>query len=92
MRDVTERPEAVAAGTVRLVGTSRERITSEATRLLDDASAHAEFCRKGNPYGDGRACQRIVDALCGRAFVEFSPGLSLASQPLMNDFISEPHL
>lgn len=92
MRDVTERPEAVAAGTVRLVGTSRERIASEATRLLDDASVYAEFCRKGNPYGDGHACQRIVDALCGRTFAEFKPGLSLPSQPLMNAFISEPHL
>lgn len=73
MRDVTERPEAVAAGTVRLVGTSRERITTEATRLLDDSSVYADFCRRENPYGDGRACQRIVDALCGRPFAEFIP-------------------
>ncbi|MBU6466102.1 MAG: UDP-N-acetylglucosamine 2-epimerase (non-hydrolyzing) [Burkholderiales bacterium] len=92
MRDVTERPEAVAAGTVRLVGTSRERIAAEATRLLDDASLHTEFCRKGNPYGDGHACQRIVDALCGRAFAEFRPGPIAQSQPLMNAFIAESHL
>ncbi|WP_053845300.1 non-hydrolyzing UDP-N-acetylglucosamine 2-epimerase [Paracidovorax avenae] len=73
MRDVTERPEAVAAGTVRLVGTSRERILQEASRLLDDAAFHAEFGWRGNPYGDGQACRRIVDALCGRPFDEFAP-------------------
>lgn len=89
MRDVTERPEAVAAGTVRLVGTSRERILAEATRLLDNASLHAGFCRKGNPYGDGHACERIVAALCGRPFVEFSPELNAKFQPSMNTFLSE---
>lgn len=73
MRDVTERPEAVAAGTVRLVGTSHRRIVQESTRLLDDAAVHAEFSRRGNPYGDGHACQRIVDALCDRPFTEFHP-------------------
>ena len=73
MRDVTERPEAVAAGTVRLVGTSSVRIAREAHRLLDDVSVHAEFSRRGNPYGDGHACQRIVDALCERPFTEFAP-------------------
>ncbi|WP_092940537.1 non-hydrolyzing UDP-N-acetylglucosamine 2-epimerase [Paracidovorax wautersii] len=73
MRDVTERPEAVAAGTVRLVGTSHSRIVQEARRLLDDAGVHAEFSRRGNPYGDGHACQRIVDALCNRPFTEFRP-------------------
>ena len=73
MRDVTERPEAVAAGTVRLVGTSRERILTESFRLLDDPSVYADFCRLGNPYGDGHACQRIVDVLCERPMVEFVP-------------------
>ncbi len=73
MRDVTERPEAVAAGTVRLVGTSHSRIVQEARRLLDDAGVHAEFSRRGNPYGDGHACQRIVEALCNRPFTEFRP-------------------
>lgn len=92
MRDVTERPEAVAAGTVRLVGTSRERIVTEATRLLDDASVYAEFCRKANPYGDGHACQRIVDVLCGRPLVEFSPELNAKLQPSMNTFFSESSL
>ena len=72
MRDVTERPEAVAAGTVRLVGTSRERIVAEAVRLLDDDALHASFSRHGNPYGDGHACRRIVDALCERPVAELA--------------------
>jgi len=72
MRDVTERPEAVAAGTVRLVGTSRERIVAEAACLLDDDALHASFSRSGNPYGDGHACRRIVDALCERPVAELA--------------------
>jgi len=74
MRDVTERPEAVAAGTVALVGAHRERIVAGVTRLLDDAAYHASFSRRLNPYGDGRAAGRIVDALCGRPFDEFDAG------------------
>jgi UDP-N-acetylglucosamine 2-epimerase (non-hydrolysing) len=61
MRDTTERPEAVDAGTVRLVGTSRERIVSETRRLLQDESAYTAMSRAHNPYGDGKAVQRIVD-------------------------------
>lgn len=60
LRDVTERPEAVAAGTVRLVGTDRARIVAEATRLLDDPAAHAGMARAHNPYGDGQAAPRIA--------------------------------
>jgi UDP-N-acetylglucosamine 2-epimerase (non-hydrolysing) len=60
MRDTTERPEAVDAGTVRLVGTNAERIVAEAGRLLDDAGAYAEMSRAHNPYGDGLASARIV--------------------------------
>lgn len=60
MRETTERPEAVEAGTVRLVGTSSGRIVAEAFRLLDDASAYAEMSRAHNPYGDGSASARIV--------------------------------
>lgn len=63
MRDTTERPEAVAAGTVRLVGTSRENIVAELSRLLDDASAYERMSDALNPYGDGKACARIVDEL-----------------------------
>ncbi|MGU7770243.1 non-hydrolyzing UDP-N-acetylglucosamine 2-epimerase [Burkholderia sp. MR1-5-21] len=72
MRDVTERPEAVAAGTVALVGTDRERIVESVRRLLDDTGYHASFARRVNPYGDGRAAARIVDALCGRPVDEFA--------------------
>ncbi|VVE14994.1 UDP-N-acetylglucosamine 2-epimerase [Pandoraea nosoerga] len=73
MRDVTERPEAVAAGTVALVGAHRERIVAGVSRLLDELAYHTSFSRRLNPYGDGHASQRIVDALCGRAVSEFDP-------------------
>lgn len=74
MRDVTERPEAVAAGTVRLVGTDAARIEAEVARLYDDEQAWRSFgaARAGNPYGDGHACARIVAALLGRPLAEFS--------------------
>jgi UDP-N-acetylglucosamine 2-epimerase (non-hydrolysing) len=61
MRNTTERPEAVSAGTVKLVGTSKEHIINETTRLLEDAAAYATMSRAHNPYGDGRACARIVE-------------------------------
>lgn len=75
MRDVTERPEAVAAGTVHLVGTDAERIEAAVARLLDNDDAAASFrgARADNPYGDGEASRRIVAALVGRPFTEFSP-------------------
>jgi len=60
MREVTERPEAVAAGTVRLVGTDTDAIVAEAERLLDDPAAYAAMSRAHNPYGDGHASARIV--------------------------------
>lgn len=63
MRDTTERPEAVDAGTVRLVGTSREAIVRETSRLLEDRVEYERMSRSHNPYGDGRAVQRIVEAL-----------------------------
>jgi UDP-N-acetylglucosamine 2-epimerase (non-hydrolysing) len=63
MRETTERPEAVEAGTVRLVGTSRETIVSEAHRLLVDDQAYAAMARAHNPYGDGQAVSRIMQAL-----------------------------
>lgn len=65
MRDTTERPEAVEAGTVKLVGTDVATITSELTRLLTDADAYDAMSYAHNPYGDGTACQRIRDALAG---------------------------
>jgi UDP-N-acetylglucosamine 2-epimerase (non-hydrolysing) len=66
MRDVTERPEGVAAGNARLVGTSRERIVAGVLELLEDPAAYASMARVRNPYGDGRACDRIAEALAAR--------------------------
>lgn len=63
MRETTERPEGVDAGTLKLVGTETDRITKEAARLLDDASAYAQMAKASNPYGDGHAAERIVAAL-----------------------------
>lgn len=63
MRDTTERPEAVEAGTVKLVGTQVETIIKELDILLTDDSAYMAMSRAHNPYGDGKACQRIRDAL-----------------------------
>lgn len=60
MRDTTERPEAVAAGTARLVGTDAARIVSEVSRLLDDDAAYQSMAQAGNPYGDGDAAAKIV--------------------------------
>ena len=60
MRDTTERPEALTAGTVKLVGTSYEKILTEVSRLLEDNNSYDEMSRAINPYGDGKACQRIV--------------------------------
>jgi UDP-N-acetylglucosamine 2-epimerase (non-hydrolysing) len=59
MREKTERPEAVEAGTVRLVGTEVERIVGEATRLLEDPGEYQRMARVHNPYGDGQASRRI---------------------------------
>jgi len=63
MRDNTERPEAVTAGTVRLVGTNSDRIFDAVCNLLDDPVAYAEMSSARNPYGDGQASRRIRDVL-----------------------------
>lgn len=63
MRNVTERPEAVAAGTAKLVGTETATIVREAIRLLDDSAAHEAMARAVNPFGDGHAAERIVSIL-----------------------------
>lgn len=76
LRDVTERPEGVEAGAVRLVGTDHRRIVAEAIRLLDDADHHRRMARAVNPYGDGRASERITAALRGE-HVEELPGAAL---------------
>ncbi len=63
MRETTERPEGVAAGTAKLVGTDAERIVAEAERLLDDETAYAAMARAHNPFGDGQSAARIVELL-----------------------------
>lgn len=63
MRDTTERPEALASGTVHLVGTDYDKIMMEVSTLLDDEEAYRKMSRAVNPYGDGRACSRIVRIL-----------------------------
>lgn len=63
MRDTTERPEALEAGTVKLVGTDYDKIVGEVSRLLDDAAYYDAMSKAVNPYGDGKACERIVEFL-----------------------------
>ena len=63
MRDTTERPEALEAGTVKLVGTDYDKIVSEVSSLLSDIQYYRKMSQAVNPSGDGRACRRIVDAL-----------------------------
>jgi UDP-N-acetylglucosamine 2-epimerase (non-hydrolysing) len=60
MRNTTERPEAVDAGTVKLVGTDKERIKQHVIQLVEDANLYNEMSQAQNPYGDGLACERIV--------------------------------
>ena len=63
MRDTTERPEALSAGTVKLVGTDYDKIVSEVSRLLEDCDYYESMSKAVNPYGDGLACKRILDVL-----------------------------
>ena len=64
MRDTTERPEALEAGTVKLVGTDYDKIVSEVSMLLDNREAYSDMSKAVNPYGDGHACPRIVNEFC----------------------------
>lgn len=66
MRDTTERPEALASGTVHLVGTDYNKIVNEVSALLEDSSEYEKMSKAVNPYGDGQACRRIVDILEGK--------------------------
>ena len=66
MRDTTERPEALASGTVHLVGTDYDKLMNEVRTLLDDATAYEKMSKAVNPYGDGQACRRITDVLAGK--------------------------
>ncbi len=63
MRNTTERPEALEAGTVKLVGTNFGRIVREVSRLLDDRDYYGMMSKAVNPYGDGKACLRIIERL-----------------------------
>ena len=63
MRDTTERPEAVMAGTVKLVGTDYDKIVGETQNLLEDTALYERMSKAVNPYGDGHACERIVNRL-----------------------------
>ena len=67
MRDTTERPEALKSGTVHLVGTNHDLIVNEVSTLLDDENAYEKMSKAVNPYGDGKACSRIVRALNGES-------------------------
>ena len=71
MRDTTERPEALASGTVHLVGTDYNKIVNEVSTLLDDSVAYEAMSHAVNPYGDGRACSRIVEVLSGKTMERF---------------------
>ena len=73
LRTTTERPEGVEAGVALLVGTDEEKIFSEGERLLADESARRAMARVKNPYGDGKAAERIVGLLAGRSVPDFSP-------------------
>jgi UDP-N-acetylglucosamine 2-epimerase (non-hydrolysing) len=86
MRDTTERPEGVRAGTVELVGTDPGRIVARVSRLLDDEAAYAAMATAVNPYGDGQAARRAVAALahhfgCGPPVDEFVPQAALPANP-----------
>ena len=63
MRDVTERPEAIAAGTVELVGTNKRHIINGVSKLINDEAHYKNMSQSQNPYGDGNACDRIVQTL-----------------------------
>lgn len=63
MRDTTERPEGITAGTLKLVGTDEKTIYNEFKRLVDDESAYETMAHAANPYGDGHASERIADIL-----------------------------
>ncbi|NKY09732.1 non-hydrolyzing UDP-N-acetylglucosamine 2-epimerase [Cellulomonas hominis] len=88
MRDTTERPEAVAAGTVRLVGTDEEVIIAQVETLLSDADAHTAMATAANPYGDGTAAQRSVAAL--RLLVQPAPGRTTTDRPSPPAISEEP--
>lgn len=71
MRDTTERPEVIESGAVRLVGASKDKIVNETLRLLEDVAFYKKMVSKGNPYGDGKAAERIVNIILGKKHEPF---------------------
>ena len=84
MRDTTERPEALKSGTVHLVGTNHDLIVSEISTLLDDENAYEQMSKAVNPYGDGKACRRIVRVLKGEQVDRYEVKLILLGTPIRN--------
>ena len=72
MRDTTERPEGVEAGTLKLVGTNEETIYKEFTKLLDNKNEFIKMAKAANPYGDGHACERIANILEDKPYKPFN--------------------
>ncbi|MEE9316347.1 MAG: UDP-N-acetylglucosamine 2-epimerase, partial [bacterium] len=70
LREVTERPEGVKAGTVKVVGLSKEKIFTETCKLLDNRTMYNRMAKSVNPYGDGKASTRIVDALLEKKVIK----------------------
>jgi UDP-N-acetylglucosamine 2-epimerase len=81
LRQVTERPEAVAAGAAKVVGTDRERIVKEAELLLNDRAAYERMSRAVSPYGDGHAAERIADHLATAGRADRRPGRVASATP-----------
>ena len=72
MRDTTERPEGIEAGTAKLVGTNKQAIISEAFKLLDDQEYYEDMAKAHNPFGDGRASERISRIIAKSLMIESS--------------------
>lgn len=89
LREVTERPEGIAAGTALLVGTDPGRIVAVVSRLLDDAAAYEAMARRANPFGDGQAAVRIAEALLGWAAVNGAAGALAARQGQMGTSLAQ---
>ena len=85
LREVTERPEAVSAGTAKVIGTDRDRIVSEAAVLIEDPAEYMRMARAINPYGDGRASHRIVAGLLGERVDSFIPQKAGEGRPVATE-------
>jgi UDP-N-acetylglucosamine 2-epimerase (non-hydrolysing) len=87
LREVTERPEGVAAGAVKLVGTDATTIIDAAVELMEDEAAYSRMARSINPYGDGRASQRIVKAICDASNIDMTgdPIANMGDNPILDN-------